>query len=65
MKFAPLRPGAKPTIRSSAVVGPNVGTGALNFSGKFSRFSSRNATRRGHSAQFFVGIFEAEFMVEI
>src|SRR4029078_8903786 len=59
VRFAPRRPGARPTIRSRASRRPNEATGALNQSGSRRRQSSRNAFRRGQRGQSRPGLPDA------
>jgi hypothetical protein len=61
--LAPCKPGANPTISSRAFTGPNAGTGELNQSGLRPRQSSRNAFRRGQSAQSRSGLEEADLAI--
>ena len=49
--MAPCRPGARPTIRRRASIGPKEGTGALCQPGSFARHACRKAASRGHSGQ--------------
>src|SRR5262249_20587999 len=56
VRLAPRSPGARPTIKSRALLGPKESTGALNQSGSLWRHAWRNATSRGQRGQSRPGI---------
>ena len=54
-KFAPFKPGARPTMRSSELFSPQVGTGEFQPEGNFFLFSSLKFLRREQKSQLNVG----------
>ena len=55
VRFAPLRPGARPTTSNCALSEPKDFTGPLCQVGSASLFSNRNSANLLHCLQFFVG----------